>query len=88
MKTEQNKIEQSKQSTLISFIKKEESDDNVDVMLLYKAPKYYVLTKLIWPLNKKKCKKDSCLELAPLSTLLCKYYLSIKKISINLEKKI
>ena len=34
MKTEQNKIEQSKQSTLISFIKKEEWNNAVDVMLL------------------------------------------------------
>ena len=33
MKTEQKKIEQSKQSTLISFIKKKERNNVVDVML-------------------------------------------------------
>ena len=34
MKTEQKKMEQSKQSTLISFLKKKEWNNAVDVMLL------------------------------------------------------
>ena len=34
MKTEQKKIEQSKQSTLISFLEKKEWNNAVDVMLL------------------------------------------------------
>ena len=70
MKTEQKKVEQSKQSTLMKEI-----NNDVDVMLLL-TPKYY---ELMWRLDKKKCKKESCLELAPLSKLLYKYYLQHQK---------
>ena len=47
-----------------------------------------VNTKMIWPLNKKKCKKTLAFSLPPLSKILYEYYLSIKKISIILQKSL